>query len=127
MRLTMTYFDDVTTYDPIDVHNNEYSEINFQKVLKKLAHYEDLEEAGRLIELPCAVGDRIYRINQWANIPIIEMRVIGLLCNDAFIRIDAAAENDLSESCYFLEDFGKTVFLTKEEALAKLKERDEQE
>lgn len=28
--------------------------------LQKLAHYEDLEEAGRLIELPCAVGDEYW-------------------------------------------------------------------
>ena len=26
----------------------------------KLAHYEDLEEQGRLIELPCAVGEEVW-------------------------------------------------------------------
>lgn len=34
-----------------------------QKILRlaeKLKHYEDLEDKGRLIELPCAVGDTIY-------------------------------------------------------------------
>lgn len=30
--------------------------------LDKLAHYEDLEEQGRLIELPCAVGDTVWII-----------------------------------------------------------------
>ena len=30
------------------------------KCIKKLAHYEDLEEQGRLIELPCKVGDTVY-------------------------------------------------------------------
>lgn len=30
--------------------------------LKELQHYKDLEEQGRLIELPCKVGDELYRI-----------------------------------------------------------------
>ena len=30
------------------------------RVYEKLAHYEDLEEAGRLIELPCAVGEEVW-------------------------------------------------------------------
>ena len=29
----------------------------FQDILAKLAHYEDLEEAGRLVEMPFDVGD----------------------------------------------------------------------
>ena len=58
-RLTMTYKDEVTTYDPIDVYNNSYSQINFQNILRKLARYEDLEEQGRLIELPCKLKNVI--------------------------------------------------------------------
>lgn len=30
------------------------------KILEKLAHYEDLEEAGRLIVLPCATDERVW-------------------------------------------------------------------
>lgn len=33
-----------------------------EDILEKLAHYEDLEKQGRLIELPCAVGDMVYVI-----------------------------------------------------------------
>ena len=29
----------------------------------KLQHYEDLEERGRLIELPCKVGDKVYSVH----------------------------------------------------------------
>lgn len=28
--------------------------------MKRLVHYEDLEEEGRLIKLPCAEGDVVY-------------------------------------------------------------------
>lgn len=32
------------------------------EALKKLQHYEDLQEAGRLVELPCKVGETVYCI-----------------------------------------------------------------
>ena len=31
-----------------------------ERIYQKLKHYEDLEEAGRLIKLPCAVGDTVW-------------------------------------------------------------------
>lgn len=30
------------------------------KMYRKLAEYEDLEEQGKLLKLPCAVGDAVY-------------------------------------------------------------------
>lgn len=33
----------------------------FPIVLDKLCEYEDLEEDGRLIRLPCKIGDRVYQ------------------------------------------------------------------
>ena len=95
--------------------------------LEKLADYEDLEEQGRLVKLPCKVGDTVYRINKGAKEPIIKMRVLQvhfkqLHKNRTIIRIDTINDNDMGENCYLLEDFGKTVFLTKSEAEAKLKE-----
>ncbi len=96
-------------------------------VCEKLGEYEDLEEQGRLIKLPCKVGDIIYRVNAGAKEPVIKMRVLQVnykqLHKDrTIIRIDAMDDNDMRESCYFLENIGKTVFLTKSEAEAKLKE-----
>lgn len=32
------------------------------EVADRLAHYEELEEQGRLVELPCAAGDTVYYI-----------------------------------------------------------------
>lgn len=37
------------------------------KILTKLAVYEDLEEQGLLVRFPCKVGDDIYRILSKAN------------------------------------------------------------
>lgn len=96
-------------------------------ICEKLGKYEDLEEQGRLIKLPCKVGDIIYRVNAGAKEPVIKMRVLQVnykqLHKDRIIiRIDAMNDNDMGESCYLLEDFGKNVFLTESEAEAKLKE-----
>ncbi|MBQ3513453.1 MAG: hypothetical protein IJA32_06600 [Lachnospiraceae bacterium] len=92
-----------------------------QKAIEKLAEYEDAEEQGLFLRLPCKVGDTIYRINIGAKEPIIKMRVLQVqwkqLHKDrVIIRIDAINDDDMGESCYLLEDIGKTVFLTKEEA-----------
>ena len=95
--------------------------------MEKLKDYEDLEEQGRLIKLPCKIGDIIYRVNAGAKEPVIKMIVLQVnykqLREDRIIiRIDAMNDNDMGESCYLLEDFGKNVFLTESEAEAKLKE-----
>lgn len=45
------------------VHGYTYKEYSsFRHYLKELQHYKDLEEQGRLIELPCKVGDTVYAI-----------------------------------------------------------------
>lgn len=81
-------------------------------ILKKLAEYEDLEEQGRLISLPCKLGDTVYEITgtttrgyDWKYLTYEKAYVHGTVFN-----LDS------------LYDVGKTVFLTKSEAEAKLKE-----
>ena len=90
------------------------------KILTKLAVYEDLEEQGLLVKLPCKVGDTVYRVNAGAKQPIIPMTVseIHFLCykNERAVRFDAIGKEDMGESCYRLEDIGRIVFLTHEEA-----------
>ena len=89
-------------------------------ILEKLADYEDLEEQGLLVRLPCKVGDTVYRVNAGAKQPIIPMTVseIHFLCykNERAVRFDAIGKEDMGESCYRLEDIGRIVFLTHEEA-----------
>ena len=93
---------------------------------RKLCDYEDLEEQGLLVRLPCKVGDTVYRVNAGAKQPIIPMTVseIHFLCykNERAVRFDAIGKEDMGESCYRLEDIGRIVFLTNEEAKKKLEE-----
>ena len=72
-------------------------------VCEKLGKYEDLEEQGRLVKLPCKVGDIIYSVIE-DGLTIIELK----FSLDFYVR----RKNDI----------GKTVFLTKSEAEEKLKE-----
>lgn len=93
---------------------------------KKLAEYEQLEEQGLLVRLPCKVGDTVYRVNIGAKQPIIPMTVseIHFLCykNERAARFDAIGKEDTGESCYRLEDIGRIAFLAREEAEKKLEE-----
>ena len=95
-------------------------------MVNRLAKFEDLEEQGFLVRLPCKVGDTIYRVNAGAKQPIIPMTVseIHFLCykNERAVRFDAIGKEDMGESCYRLEDIGRIVLLTREEAEKKLEE-----
>ena len=108
-------------------HRLDCEDSRVKSLKKKLKEYKDLEEQGLLLRLPCKVGDTVYRVNAGAKEPVIKMRVLQVnykqLREDRIIiRIDAMNDNDMGESCYLLEDFGKNVFITKSEAEAKLKE-----
>ena len=98
-----------------------------EEIAERLANREQAEEQGLLLRLPCKVGDTLYRVNKGAKEPVIMMRVIQLYVKQlhkdrTVIRIDAINDNDMDESCYFLEDIGEKVFFTREEAETKLKE-----
>lgn len=126
-RLTVYTPDGYGSINPVDLCLDEYSDINFERILDKLGKYEDLDEQGRLVKLPCKVGDVLYRVNKGAKEPVIMMRVLQLYIKQLHkdrtaIKIITINDDDMSESCYFLENIGKTVFLTKAEAEKKLKE-----
>ena len=85
-----------------------------EDIVKKLADYEDLEEQGRLVKLPCKVGDTVYII--FYNNTIGKSTVVS------FKMIAKGWAIKTSDWSYLFTDIGKTVFLTKSEAEAKLKE-----
>ena len=109
------------------------------KVAEKLKQYEDLEEQGRLLRLPCKVGDAVYVVTSPFNVfddieydenmkdEVYESYVssVSFYESGEQYRIYAKATNHFI-GAYFREcDFGKTVFLAREEAEAKLKEMEE--
>lgn len=105
---------------------NEVYRASLGEALRKLAHYEDLEDEGRLIELPCAVGDTVYTIGRHCPRPwkkeycddarkILQEDSCGV-CPHRTAYI-ATHEFDFDDLTYESE-----MFTTKEEAEAKLAE-----
>ena len=87
------------------------NETYWLKVYFKLKEYEDLEEQGLLLKLPCKVGDTVYLINEEQE--------------DMY---DLSTHYYFIDECKFIiemyNDIGISVFLTKaeaEKALAEMK------
>ena len=77
-----------------------------RKAYDKLVHYEDLEEQGRLIELPCKVGSKLYFITISGEIWTMPIRSV-------------------EDALFYKDKIGVGYYLTRAEAetkLAKLKE-----
>lgn len=105
-------------------------------ILIALAEYEDLEEQGLLLRLPCKVGDTVWVVTSPFNVfeGIEYNKNLRDECYESFIssvtfyknsvqyRISAKVTNHFISAFYNEYDFGKTVFLTKAEAEQKLKE-----
>lgn len=93
--------------------------VNIWAGLNKLKEYNDLEEQGKLLKLPCAVGDWVYKIKDgWVNYHKVDrIEVVGDKEDNVYFK--SGFEPEKIPFCT-LDDFGKTVFLTKEEAKAKL-------
>ena len=105
-------------------------ENNRHNVLQKLADYEDLEEQGRLIKLPCKVGDTVWdndcgrpcaytitafsfgECEEYICEPVTTKEVVFYYANSSGSITGSFAESEI----------GKSVFLNKAEAEAKLKE-----
>ena len=82
----------------------------FWNVFNKLCDYEDAEEQGLLLRLPCKVGDTLWWTNAFGdlcaskvNSIFIEQGIDGIVIETLICNING-------------KEIGKTVFLTKEEA-----------
>lgn len=124
-RLTKTYSDGTHgASDSLPCGENSYDYKNL--LIERLGKYEDLEEHGRLIKSPCNRGDKIYFIKSafsMAHFPIEAKitRICGVDC-DNDVMYSSITEYNKIDRRFKSSDIGKTVFLTKSEAEAKLKE-----
>ncbi len=105
---------------------NEY----IVKIQKKLAEYEDLEEQGKLLKLPVAVGDTVYVIPSKAN---YKLNIINGYSKNNRVYEQIVNRIEISDTGYLLVTcdgmasvvdvfYKKSWFLTREEAEAALKE-----
>ena len=93
-------------------------------VLKKLCDYEDLEEHGLLVRLPCKVGDTVYvptrNFISELRITMASINSRGKLYFSWVLDDDRGIYPNLDGFSGY--ELGKTVFLTREEAVKKLEE-----
>lgn len=111
-----------------------------RRVWERLKHYEDLEEQGWLVVLPCKVGETVYAVKfatheedeagelapiagggEWVIWPV-RVSVISYcdyLTKDFASYVICSTANG-SGVTFSFAGFGKTVFLTREEAEAAL-------
>lgn len=104
-----------------------YNRTQARNMVEQLAEYEDAEEAGLLVRLPCKVGDTLYTnqtVSGWylrkVNRPFpVDVCFIGINGQDNFFNVDYRCGH-MAE--FKFSDIGKTIYLTKEEAEQALKE-----
>ena len=86
-------------------------DVTIREVLNKLAEYEDLEEQGKLLELPCAVGDRSFVVWQKkGQNPIRKMELKKIEIHESKRKV-YQMEFTGNKGCWFKfhdDDFGKT-------------------
>jgi hypothetical protein len=128
-RLTKTYLDGTHgASDSLPCGENSYDYKNL--LIERLGKYEDLEEQGRLIKLPCKVGDTVWQIMvvgvQGKNIKYgIFKAIVTKISVDyqmnfllsTITKYEKRYRNEVTSTA-----IGDTMFFTKSEAEAKLKE-----
>ena len=125
-RLTEEWYDDMEQFDRY-APKSPNIEINcggddFQRIIDKLAEYETAEEEGRLVVLPCKVGDVLYKPTR-SFISEYKIRFIEVSsCNCLFLHTNVIKGINDTGELFKEDDIGKIVFLTREEAEKALKE-----
>ena len=100
------------------------------KILTKLAVYEDLEEQGLLVKLPDDLFKKVYRITyEYTECSkfgetVIDCENYNCNCDCDSEKKFYIVENNLQFMlfCNYYNELDKTVFLTREEAEKKLEE-----
>lgn len=85
--------------------------------LMELKKYQEADKDGRIVVLPCKVGDRLYEVTGRKTISVYKIRAIRVELFGLFIEWDIV-EGFVWQSPSGINDgeIGKTVFLTCEEA-----------
>ena len=137
-RLTLKEFESVEC-EPYVLGGIEYYGDSYGgEVINKLSEYEDLEEQGLLLKLPCKVGNIVYVLepchcynNYKENQNCHHAKTKATKYIDV-VRVPKRYDSRSNTKCVklyerpfkmnYLTKFGKTVFLTKEEAEQALKQ-----
>ena len=102
-----------------------------REILDRITEYEKLEKQGRLIKLPCKIGDTLYAYCEMIG-DVLHYTVHQATVNwdysdkESYYVLEAIASNNgeiLGVIDVGQDDIGETVFLTEEEAVKKMEEK----
>jgi len=100
---------------PMDTFN-----VHHGNAIDKLAEYENAEEQGLLLRLPCKVGDIVYQIDRtYKKVILQKVSSINVYIGKKSSSIQITFEN--AGMCFHRE-FGKSVFFNKADARKALNE-----
>ncbi len=98
---------------------------SYVAIYERLREYENLEEQGKLLKLPCAVGDTVYYADNEYYFAVLPVKVDEISIMESSVILykcllfdgngDVETQFDFDK-----DDFGKTVFLTQPEVEAEL-------
>lgn len=104
-----------------EVSNEEEYKDSVNEVINKLAEFEDLEEQGLLLYLPCKLATTVYKITSDRCYNYCRKEYA---CNSMPYSNDCMASAYVSETIFTIEMFNwidKSIFLTEEKAQRALK------
>lgn len=127
------------TFNPCDDCDYSFGKQNQDSEMCHICEfrkYQNLEEQGLLLKLPCKVGDTVYYISEKiekqgkkkVSVPTVEKGIVdNITFGSAMIpQITVCNNENIWTTFDDVEEFGKTVFLTQdeaEEALRKMKKK----
>ena len=108
-----------------------HSDVIPAEAIQKLAEYEDAEEQGLLVRLPCKVGDSFFAVRKFCDeYGELEEPVehwdsdcygCNLSCNGK-LKVVERKFNSIHHIIAEMESIGEVIFLTREEAEKALEE-----
>lgn len=105
------------------IESIEYQSKRCDELYSKLKKYEDAEEKGLLLRLPCKVGDTVFFVgNEFINDYEIRRYIVD---ESGITVIQIAKEIDGKDywNSFSIDDIGKSIFFTYQEAELELANR----
>ena len=90
--------------------NNDCYTCELGRQLAKLADYEDAEEQGVLLRLPCRIGDTMWTIRRYRGVRHVQQGIVNEIFFNSKMRLIIVIKHVARG------EFGETVFLTQAEA-----------
>ena len=101
--------------------SQDCSECAIGKCFNKLGKYEDLEERGKLLKLPCKAGQKVFLLRKDIK-SVIDGEITSISISEFAIGIRIFIIDDNRYMDASFDKIGDIVFFTREEAESALKE-----